>query len=237
LQQEKHHHSFEYAVYSEQTTMTTDHGNPEIRPPITTVLLVAGCGGVLFIATYIVLGFLTPGYNSLRNTISALELTPLKLAQQINFLVFGVLLCIFALGLRREVPHGFGAVLIPLIQFLDGLALIGDAVFIRPLPHLVCDLLAFNAALCVLFLFAWRFRRDPRWRGWSAYSILTAIAMMALLLGFGMANHLGGPAGLMEKLATVVRTTWSVLLVGRLLAGSRLALAPDQPATTRVRVP
>jgi len=40
LQQEKHHHSFEYAVYSEQTTMTTD-GNPKIRPRITTVLLVA----------------------------------------------------------------------------------------------------------------------------------------------------------------------------------------------------
>jgi hypothetical protein len=220
-----------------QATMTTDHGAPKIRPRTTTVLLVAGCGGVLFIGTYIVLGFLTPGYNSLHDTISALELTPFKLAQQINFLVFGVLLCMFALGLRREMQQGFGSVLIPLIQFLDGLAVIGDAVFIRPVPHLVCDLLAFNAALCVLFLFGWRFRRDPRWRGWTTYSILTAVAMMALLFGFGMANHLGGPAGLMEKLATVVRTTWSVLLVARLLAGSRLAFAPDQSATTRIRVP
>ena len=210
---------------------------PKIRPLTPTVLLVAGCGGVLFIATYIVLGFLTPGYNSLHDTISALELTPFRLAQQINFLVFGVLLCMFALGLRREMQQGFGSVLIPLIQFLDGLAVIGDAVFIRPVPHLVCDLLAFNAALCVLFLFGWRFRRDPHWRGWTAYSILTAIAMMALLLGFGMANHLGGPAGLMEKLATVVRTSWSVLFVVRLLAGSRLAFAPDQSATARIRVP
>jgi Protein of unknown function (DUF998) len=207
--------------------MTTDHGGLKIRPRTTTVLLVAGCGGVLFIATYIVLGFLTPGYNSLRDTISALELTPFQLAQQINFLVFGVLLCMFALGLRREMRQGFGSVVIPLIQFINGVAVIGDGVFIRPVPHLVCDLLAFNAALCVLFLFGWRFRRDPRWRGWTAYSILTAIAMMALLFGFGMANHFGGPAGLMEKLATVVRTTWSVLLVARLLAGSCLALPPD----------
>jgi hypothetical protein len=214
--------------------MMTDHGGPKIRPRATTLLLVAGCSGVLFIATFIVLGFLTPGYNSLRDTISALELTPFKLAQQINFLVFGVLLCMFALGLRREMQQGFGAVLIPLIQFLDGLGVIGDALLIRPVPHLACDILAFNAALCVLFLFAWRFRRDPRWRGWTAYSILTAIAMMALLFGFGMANRLGGPAGLMEKLAATVRTTWSVLLVARLLAGSRLAFAPDQPATMRV---
>ena len=118
--------------------MTTDHGNPKIRPRITTVLLVAGCGGVLFIATYIVLGFLTPGYNSLRSTISALELTPFKLAQQINFLVFGVLLCIFALGLRREVLQGFRSVLIPLIQFLDGLA--ANSVACVPTPYAALSL-------------------------------------------------------------------------------------------------
>ena len=110
----------------------------------------------------------------------------------------------------------------------------GDAFFIRPPLHLACDLVAFNAALCVLFLFAWRFRRDPLWRGWTAYSFLTAVAMMALLLGFGMANHLGGPAGLMEKLATIVRTTWSVLFVSRLLAGARLAFTINRPSTTRL---
>jgi hypothetical protein len=193
-----------YTVYSRQATLT-----------------IAGCGGILFIATFIVLGFLTPGYNSLQNTISSLELTPFKLVQQANFFVFGALLCVFALGLRRELQEGFGVVLIPAIQFIDGLGVIGDAIFIRSVPHLACDLVAFNAALCVLFLFAWRFRGDPHWRGWTAYSILTAIAMMALLFAFGMANHLGGPAGLMEKLATIVRTTWSVLFVRRLLAGDR----------------
>jgi hypothetical protein len=197
-----------------------DHGSQKIRPCMTSLMLLAGCSGILFIAIFAVLGFLMPGYNSLHDTISALELTPFKLAQQSNFFVFGALLCVFALGLRREMQQGFGAVLIPFIQFVDGLGVIGDAIFVRSTPHLACDLVAFNAALCVLFLFAWRFRRDPRWRDWTAYSVLTAIAMMALLFGFGMANHLGGPAGLMEKLATIVRTTWSVLLVRRLLAGT-----------------
>jgi hypothetical protein len=210
--------------------MTSSGADPKIRTSTTTVLLLTGCGGVLFIAAYIVLGFITPGYHPLRDPISALELTPLKVEQQLNFFVFGVLLCMFALGLRREMQHGFGSVLIPIIQFIDGLAVIGDAVFIRAVPHLVCDLIAFNAALCVLFIFAWRFRRDPRWRGWTAYCILTAIAMMALLFGFGMANHLGAPAGLMEKLATIVRTTWSVSLVAKLLSGSRLSPAPSKSA-------
>ncbi|MGA9670021.1 MAG: DUF998 domain-containing protein [Terracidiphilus sp.] len=213
--------------------MTMDHDRPKIYTRTTTVMLLAGCSGILFIATFVVLGFLVPGYDSLHDTISALESTPLKLAQQINFFVFGSLLCVFALGLRREMQEGFGAMLIPSVQFLDGLGVIGDAIFIRSAPHLACDLVAFNAALCVLFLFAWRFRGDPRWRGWTAYSILTAIAMMALLFGFGMASHLGGPAGLMEKLATVVRTTWSILFVRSLLAGARPAFTPNRSAATR----
>lgn len=213
--------------------MTIDAPAQKTRPSATTVLLFAGFGGVLFIAAFFVLGFVAPGYSPVHDTISALELTPIGIAQQINFLVFGLLSCLFSVGLRREMQQGFGSLLIPLIQFIDGLGVIGDAVFIHGIPHLVFDLVAFNAALCVLFLFAWRFRRDPRWRGWSAYSILTAIAMMALLFGFGIANHLGGPAGLFEKLATGVRTTWSVVLVARLLSGASLTYAQVRPMSSR----
>jgi hypothetical protein len=186
-------------------------------------MLLGGFGGIPFIATFVALGLMTPGYDSSRDTISALELTSSCLGQQINFFVFGLLICLFALGLRRELQRGFGATLIPVFQFLAGLGVMGDAIFIRPAPHLACDLLAFNSGLCVLFLFTWRFRGDRRWRGWSWYSIFTAVAMMTLLFGFGMALHFGGPAGLLEKLATCARTLWSVLLVLRLLAGARLA--------------
>lgn len=207
--------------------MTNDRIGPGNRSRTSTLLLFAGYSGILFIATFVALGLLTPGYNSTRDTISALELTPVHLAQQANFFVFGVFICIFSLGLRRELLNGFGSVLIPMLQFLGGLGVIGDAVFINPRPHLACDLLVFNSALCVLFLFAWRFRRDPHWRGWSAYSFLSAIAMMALLFCFGRANHFGGPAGLFEKLASTVRTLWSILLVTRLLAGARLFPTPN----------
>ena len=203
------------------------------RARATTLLLCGGFGGILFVVTFVVLGLITPGYSLLRDTISALELTPLGMAQQANFFVFGILICMFAVGLWREMQEGFGVVLIPVFQFLGGLGVIGDALFIHDGPHLACDLVAFNSSLCVLFLFAWRFRRDPRWSGWSTYSILTAVAMMALLFGFGMANHLGGPAGLLEKLAATVRTVWSALLVTRLLGGAMLAPARVQSAVTR----
>lgn len=192
-------------------------------------LLLAGASGVLFIATFLALGFCAPGYSFSRDTISALELTSVGVGQQINFFVFGVLLCLFAAGLRLELQSGRGATVIPLLQGLSGLGVVGDAVFVRPPLHLICDLIAFNCALGVLLAIAWRVWRDPRWKGWGAWSLLAALAMMGFLTAFGVANHHRGPAGLMEKLAALTRTLWSVLLVAKLLGGASLAGASDRP--------
>lgn len=194
-------------------------------------LLLTGLCGLPFIAVFLTLGSLTHGYNPLRDTISALEVTPLGWAQQINFVVFGILLCLFALALRRELESGWGAWAIPAFQSLAGIGVICDGFFLWPTAaHTWCALIAFNAALCVLFSFAWRVRGDRRWRGWALGSSLAAVAMMISLFCFGMLNQRGGPAGLMEKLATVIRTGWSVALVWRLLSGASLAQASD-PAT------
>lgn len=171
------------------------------RSKTQTALLATGFGGVLFALIFLVLGVRAPNYDTLGDTISALEFTWLGLAQRINFLVFGLMLMTFALALRRELGAGQGAVLIPTFQFLSGVGVVGDAIFIHEPLHLVCDLIAFNSALLVLLFFAWRFSGDRRWEGWTAYSILTALLMMAFLTAFGVANHIGGPAGAFEKLA------------------------------------
>lgn len=192
------------------------------RSPFQKLLLAAGFGGVVFISVFTILGAIAPSYDPLRDTISALEFTPLGAAQRANFLVFGLLLCTFAFGLRRELGHGWTALLIPMFQLLSGIGVIGDAIFIHNPLHLACDLITFNSALLVLFTFAWRFRYEVRWKGWSAYSLLTAILMMAFLAAFGFANHLDGPAGAMEKLAASMRSVWSAVFAGRLLAGARL---------------
>ena len=197
--------------------------NGMYRSRAQTALLAAGFGGVLFVLTFLLLGAMVPSYDALRETISALEFTGLGFAQRINFFVFGLMLMTFALALRRELGAGRGAVLIPIFQFLSGIGVAGDAIFIHEPLHLVCDLITFNSALLVLFLFAWRFSGDSRWEGWTAYSILTALLMMAFLTAFGFANHFGGPAGAFEKLASLTRTSWSALLVAKLYSGRRLA--------------
>jgi hypothetical protein len=184
-------------------------------------LLAAGYGGAVFIAGFIVIGALAPGYDGWRDTISALEFTPLARWQQANFLFMGLLQFSFAAGLRIALREGRGAVLIPLLTLVAGIGVIGDAIFIHPPLHLFFDLVSFNAALLVPLLFAWRAWRDPAWRGWPAGSILTALAMMGFLAAFGWANAAGGPAGLFEKLAVGTRTVWSLLFVTRLFTGAR----------------
>jgi len=205
------------------TTITTERVRRSFGQ---NVLLSTGFAGVLFIATFVILGALAPNYNSARETISALEFTSFSVAQRINFFVFGLLLCGFAVALRRELQHGGGSIVIPLFQVFAGIGVAGAAIFIYPPLHLVCDLIAFLSTLIVLFVFAWFFRQDVRWKGWSTYSILTALVMMALLTAFGYANHTGGLAGLAEKSVTGVRTLWSVVFTGKLLAGARINFGP-----------
>ena len=204
----------------------TDAGDRLQRSGSQKALLAAGFSGVAFFLAFTILGAIAPNYSFARDTISSLEFTPLSVAQRANFFVFGLLLCAFAAGLRRELAPGRGAVLIPLLQLFAGIGVIGDAVFIHNPLHLVCDLVAFNSALLFLFTFAWRFSRESRWKGWSAFSIVTAILMMAFLGAFGAANHLGGPAGLLEKLAASTRTLWSAILAARLLSGAHFDAEP-----------
>lgn len=188
-----------------------------------TILLASGFSGLLFIAVFLLLGVFAHPYNPVHDTISALEFTSLGMGQRLNFIVFGILLIAFAWALRTELHHGRGARLIPLLQFISGIAVIGDGLFINNPLHLICDLIAFNLTLLILFLFAWRFWPDIRWKPWAYYSIATALLMMAFLTAFGLNNHPGGgSAGVMEKLATVTRTLWSVLLTLKLLRGARL---------------
>ena len=141
------------------------------RSALQKTLLAAGFSGVVFFSVFTILGALAPSYSFARDTISSLEFTPMSVAQRANFFIFGLLLWAFAAALRRELGHGRGALLIPLFQTFSGIGVIGDAIFIHDPLHLVCDLIAFNSALLVLFTFAWRFWGDRQWKGWSAYSL------------------------------------------------------------------
>src|SRR4029077_14781028 len=113
--------------------------------------------------TFLALGAAAPHYDTARDTISTLEFTSFGWIQQLNFVLFGFLLGIFAFALRTELKSERGFILIPTFQLLSGIGVMGAGIFIHEPLHLISDLIAFNSALIVLFLFAWRFSSDPRW--------------------------------------------------------------------------
>jgi Protein of unknown function (DUF998) len=132
---------------------------------------------------------------------SGLALGPYGLAQVANFVVSGLLLAFFSLGLHLGARDGHGSPIGPAFLFAAGMAMtlmgfetdpirrIGP----RSLHGLIHDaafvtfVLAFLAALFSLWR---RFEADPRWRGHAHYTLATGIIALLLLLVPGVAYYL-----------------------------------------------
>lgn len=144
------------------------------------------------------------GYNPLRHPVSSLEIGPFGWIQVANFIVSGLLLLAFAVGLWTALRRCNGGFYGPLLVGLFGLGLIGDGLFatdafngfppgtpavpgartIHGLVHQAFSALVFlgpPAACCVL---GYKFARSGR-QWWARCSIGTAVIF---LIGFVLAN-------------------------------------------------
>lgn len=204
---------------------TASHPITASRSVAQTLLLSCGIlASVIFTAAYLIEGALHPGYDLMRQTISSLEMVSNGWTQQVNFIVFGLLLAVFAVGVRKELAGGFGATAFPILQVLVALGLIISGIFVAEPLHTTGDYITFLSAVVSLFVIARRFAQEPHWgTGWVLYSIGSAFLMMGFLAAFGFALSHGGAAGLFERLAGLVRSLWTILFVGRLLLGATLS--------------
>lgn len=186
------------------------------------LLLLCGlAGSVLFNGTWIIDGCLRPGYNHWREPISALSLGPGGWVQRANFMVFGVLLMVFAAGMRAALGSGRCARLFPALQALSGAGLIVAGLFTMTGPgapwHNVGAYTSFLSRVLAGFVLALPLADAPAWRGWATYSVLTSLGMMLALATFGIVLAHQGPAGVFEKLSTLLASLFTILLVTRLL--------------------
>jgi hypothetical protein len=208
-------------------------------------LLLIGCGavgGVLFAVAYLIEGATRTGYDAVQYAISVLSLGPGGWIQQINFIVFGALALVSAAGWRMALTPGAGRFWYPLLKVIIGAGLIVDGFFSQDpvagypvgatvgpttthaIIHTLAAFVTITAIAISCFALASRFAAEPRWRGWVIYTILTGVLIIALIAAFGAANnHVGAPAGLLERLATGVNTLLSLAIFGRLLLDRRFA--------------
>jgi uncharacterized protein DUF998 len=207
---------------------------------------VAGMiGPLLFTVGFIVQGlFRHDEYDPIAETVSALEAGPNGWIQQLNFLVFGILMMIFGAGL------GFGlrtrrwriacaivawwavgllmAGLFPLRENADGQTY--DSTGLHQ-PNGAVFFLSMWVGLGIL---SWCLRPDLRWRDLVPYTMITSVALAVL---FGVLAALAIPdsaplhpwAGLLQRLVLAVWFPCLVVLAARLR--KVLRAAKGQPAT------
>ena len=148
-------------------------------------------GPVLFTLTFVAQELARMDeYSPLAEQVSALEAGPNGWIQQVNFVVFGVLTMVFAIGLHQGLRPVRLGVIGPALFFVTGIAAVMAAVFplredaagvtYDPGGHMPAGMTFFLGSTLALIVISFRVARDPRWRRLRFF-----IAAVALLLVVG----------------------------------------------------
>ncbi|MGW5649681.1 DUF998 domain-containing protein [Saccharopolyspora sp. NPDC003752] len=197
-----------------------------------------GCGAVgavLFVVLFLVEGAFRAGYSPLRHPVSSLSIGESGWVQAVNFIVTGLLVLAFAVGLRPALRRLGGGRWAPVLIGLVGVGLIGAGFFaadpisgyppgtppvtvVRTTHGVLHDLFstpvftALPAACCVV---GYRLARTGH-RAWAAYSIGTAVVFLIgfALAGAGFAQNsaLMPVGGLLQRLTLIVGFGWLAAL-------------------------
>ncbi|MCL5995126.1 MAG: DUF998 domain-containing protein [Chloroflexi bacterium] len=205
--------------------------------------LLLACGAIgplLFIVVFLIEGATRADYNPLRQPVSSLSIGDFGWMQVANFIITGLLLLAFAIGLRRALRPSGGWMWGPLLVGLVGIGLIGAGIFISdplngyppgtPLVptvrsvhgrlHDLFGLPVFMGLPIACFVFSRRFARLGE-RGWAAYSALSGFAMLVTFvvagMGFGQTPGFADFAGVFQRLSIIIGWTWIALFAFRLM--------------------
>jgi hypothetical membrane protein len=224
--------------------MLTEKNQAQDYPLATKILLTCGAiGPLLFIIVFLIEGATRPGYSAWRDYVSDLSLSDQGWMQVANFLICGLLTLGFAVGLRLVLRTGKGSIGGPLLLGIFSLGLIVAGLFttdpnlgyppgspmsgprtLHGTVHGVAGLVVFFSVALASLIMARRFAGDPRWKGWTAYSIVTGIVVIVFFIastGASVLDETGtlpnSPTGLLQRIAIIVGWGWVALLAIQLL--------------------
>lgn len=211
--------------------------NALVRRSVTAALAVAGIAGpVIFAVVALVQSLLRPERSLVADPISALAAGPSGWVQDVNFLVFGLLMIAYAIGLHLGVRPTRRSMVGLAFLVLSGVGLVWAGLFPSTdatgarwddrVLHIVAFPTTFLGAGIGLIVMSRRMARDPRWRSLATYALATGIAMLLLLLaGGGLVRVPGAPLhpwwGLFQWVLLAVWFPCTVVLALRLLRVAR----------------
>lgn len=215
---------------------------PAARMASNRLLLAGGVvGPLLFIVVFLIEGATRPGYSAWRNFVSQLATGQGGWVQVANFIVCGLLVLGFAVGLRRALVGARASVVAPVLLGAFAVALLVAGVFVTDpalgyppgaqvvhtphgLIHGLAGLAAFTLLAAASFAMAWRFARDPGSGGWTLYSALTGLLIVVCFIAsntFSVMDAQGSlpnaPTGFVQRLAIIGGWSWITMVALRLL--------------------
>ena len=212
------------------------------------LLLAAGpAGGLVVTGVYLAEGATRAGYQTLVQPVSALSLGPGGWVQQLNFVVFGVLVCLSAVGWRAALAPGRGALAFPMLRLIAGVGLVMDGLFaqdpsggyppgaragaatVHGQLHTLFAVITITALAGGCFVLAARFAAEPLWRRWAVVAAAAGVATIVFIAAFGAAGGHGGLAGLWERAAGGATSVLTLAVLVRLAVLSRRAARARRP--------
>jgi hypothetical protein len=184
-------------------------------------------GPILFTATFLIEGWLRPGYEPLRMFVSALSLGPRGWVQIANFIVFGVLFLIFTRAVAAEFKSGKasrGPILLTIIAscyllsgpfVMDPTGTPLSQTTLHGTLHGIFGAIVFSLMPITCFVFLRRFREDPKWQSlqWPTIILGTISAVGVILLTVATKlpdtqNIFSAWLGLIQRTAIVPFMLW-----------------------------
>ncbi len=146
-------------------------------------------GPALFAVVFILQNVVRTDDDAIAEPVSALSIGEYGWVQRLNFVVFGVLLLVFAAALHRGVASSRLGWVGPTLLLVAGVGLFVAATFslardetgaiYDPSFHQVAGTMFFGGTALGLIALSRRLARDPHWRNLSRYSLGAGIASIA----------------------------------------------------------
>ena len=212
------------------------------RGSMIAALAAAGIAGpIIFAVVAFVQSVFRQDHSLVEHPISALAADTSGWVQNVNFLLFGLLMIAFALGLHLGVRLSRWGWVGLAFLVLSGIGLMWGGVFpatdatgafddnrVLHIPGFIMTFLGGGIGLVVM---SRRMARDPRWQSVATYALATGITMLVLILvGGGLVRPPGAPLhawfGLFQWVLLAVWFPCTIILALKLL---RLARAADVP--------
>jgi hypothetical membrane protein len=169
-------------------------------------------GPILFTIVVIILGLLRPDYSHVSEQISKLGEVgaPNAAIQDANFIVFGLLVVVFAYGLHKGIGDGRGSRIGPILIGIGGMVgFMGAGVFSLPSPiHAPVSIIGLTALMVATFAISRRLKRDSRWHSYGSYSLIFGGIAVVLFLVVFIAGPQSPWFGLIQRLFIAPLFVW-----------------------------